>query len=178
MGKIFNPRTLFVISASVVAIFSRFVPHLDNFTAVTAVALFAGATMGNRSLSVFVPIAAMFITDIFFGFHPTMWATYGSMALITMLGWLIREKQNFMSITAASIASIIIFFVITNAAMWVVGFYLPGGLYSQDAAGLWASLVLGIPFAGGSVYGHLIFTALLFGVYHSVRIWKPSLVKA
>ncbi len=134
--------------------------------------------MGNRWLSLIVPVAALFITDIFFAFHATMWATYGSMMLITMIGWFIRDRQNFITITAASLVSVFVFFVITNAAMWVVGFYLPVSFYSQDAAGLASSLVMGIPFMGNTILSQLFYTAILFGAFHGIRVWKPTLVRA
>lgn len=178
MNKVFTPRAIFVISAVLIAAFSRFIPHPFNFTAVGAMALFAGATMGNRWLSLLVPVAALFITDIFFDFHPTMWATYGSMMLIAMIGWFIRDRQNFLTITAGSLLSVFVFFVITNAAMWVVGFYSPTSFYTKDAAGLADSLLLGIPFLGNTVLSQLFYTAVLFGSFHAIRVWKPTLVRA
>lgn len=178
MNKIFTPRILFVISAVFIAAFSRFIPHPFNFTAVGAMALFAGATMGNRWLSLVVPVAALFITDIFFDFHPTMWATYSSMALITMIGWVIRDRQNFITVTAASLVSVFLFFIITNAAMWVVGFYTTPAFYTQDAKGLADSIIMGIPFMGNTVISQLFYTAVLFGAFHGIRVWKPSLVRA
>lgn len=178
MNKVFTPRAIFVISAILIAAFSRFIPHPFNFTAVGAMALFAGATLNNRWLSILVPVAALFITDIFFQFHPTMWATYGSMALITMIGWSISKRQNFVSITTASLISVFLFFVITNAAMWVVGFYSPISFYSLDAAGLADSLILGLPFLGNTIISQLLYTGVLFGAFHYVRVRKPALVRA
>ncbi len=177
MNKIFSPRAIFVIGAVLIAAFSRFIPHPFNFTAVGAMALFAGATLGNRWLSLLVPVAALFITDIFFEFHPTMWATYSSMMLITMIGWMIRDRQNFITITGGSIASAVLFFLITNAAMWVVGLYRPDGFYSNDAAGLVASITAGIPFFANTLISQLFYTAVLFGAFHGIRVWKPTLVK-
>lgn len=178
MNKAFSPRTFFIISAIFIAAFSRFIPHPNNFTALGAIALFAGATLNKRWLSLIVPMAAMFITDMYFGFHPTMWATYGSMALITMIGWAISGRQNVKSIAIASVVSVFLFFVITNGAMWVVSFYLPEPFYSTDAKGLANSFIEGLPFLTNSMISQVLYTGLLFGAFHAARVYRPSLVRA
>lgn len=178
MSKAFSPRALFVISAIVIAAFSRFIPHPSNFTAVGAMALFAGATLNNRWLSLIVPVASLFVTDIFFGFHNTMWATYGSMMLITILGWAIAERQNFGTIASAGIVSVFLFYVITNGAMWVVSFYEPAPLYSTDAAGLSNALLEGLPFLGNTIISQFFYMAVLFGAFHAARVYRPALVRA
>lgn len=177
MNKILSPRLIFVLTAVGIAAMTRVLPHPPNFTAVTAMALFAGACMSNRWLSLIVPVLAMFITDLFLPSHNTMWAVYGALILTTMLGWTISKKQNFFTITAASLASVLLFFFITNAAMWVVGFFGPG-FYPQTADGLVASIMAGIPFLGNSLLSHVIYTGVLFGAFHAIKVWKPALVKA
>ncbi len=177
MNKVVSPRVIFVLTAIGVAALTRVLPHAPNFTAVGAMALFAGACMSSRWLSLVIPMAALFITDLFLGFHNTMWAVYGAVAATTMLGWIIRDRQNVLSITAASLASIAIFFFITNAAMWVVGFFGPG-LYPQTGAGLALSIESGIPFLNNSILSQLIYTGAMFGAFHAVKVWKPTLVKA
>lgn len=177
MNKVLSPRLIFVLTAIAIAAITRILPHPPNFTAVGAMALFAGACMSNRWLSLVVPMAALFITDLFLGFHNTMWAVYGAVAATTMIGWAIRERQNVLNVTAASIASIAVFFFITNAAMWVVGFFGPG-FYPQTGAGLALSIEAGIPFLNNSILSQLIYTGVLFGSFHLVRVWKPTLVKA
>lgn len=169
---------LFVVTAIAIAAMTRILPHPSNFTAVGAMALFAGATMSNRWLSLLIPAAALFITDLFLGFHNTMWAVYGAMALTTMIGWAIRDRQNFITITGGSLISVMLFFLITNSAMWVVGFFTPDGFYAQNASGLTASVVSGIPFLNNSILGQLVYTAVLFGAFHAVRVYKPALVRA
>lgn len=178
MNKVFSPRVIFVLCAIAVAALTRILPHPSNFTAVGAMALFAGATMSNRWLSLIMPMMALFITDIFLGFHNTMWAVYGAMGLTTMIGWVIRDRQNAITITGASVLSVLLFFLITNSAMWVVGFFVTDGFYSQDATGLTNSILSGIPFLQNSIAGQLVYTAVLFGSFHALRVWKPSLVRA
>ena len=169
---------IFVVTAVAIAALTRVLPHPPNFTAVGAMALFAGACMANRWLSLFIPMAALFITDLFLGFHNTMWAVYGAVAITTMIGWAIRERQNFLTITGASLLSVLVFFVMTNAAMWIVGFFIPDGFYPQTGLGLAMSIEAGIPFLDKSILSQLIYSGVLFGSFHAVRVWKPTLVKA
>jgi hypothetical protein len=178
MNKTLSPRTLFVISAVALAALTRILPHPPNFTAVGAMALFAGATLSNRWLSLLMPMAALFITDLILGFHNTMWAVYGAVGITTMIGWAIRNRQNFITIAGGSLVSVMMFFFITNASMWVVGFYTPNSFYSQDAAGLGLALEAGIPFLTNDVLSSLLYTGILFGTFHAIRVWKPTLVRA
>lgn len=177
MNKVFSPRLLFAVSAILIAAATRILPHPPNFTAVGAMALFAGACMSNRWLGLLVPMTALFITDIFIGFHNTMWAVYGAVAITTMMGWAIQKRQNVLTITASSIIAAFLFFYITNAAMWVVGFYTPDGFYPQTVAGLGMAIEAGIPFRNNGIISQLLYTGLLFGTFHAIKAWKPSFVK-
>ncbi len=169
---------IFVVTAIAIAAMTRILPHPSNFTAVGAMALFAGATMSNRWLSLLIPAAALFITDLFLGFHNTMWAVYGAIALTTMIGWVIRDRQNVITITGGSLIAVMLFFLITNSAMWVVGFFVPDGFYAQNWTGLYQSIAAGIPYLNNSLLSQLVYTGVLFGAFHAIRVWKPTLVKA
>jgi hypothetical protein len=135
-------------------------------------ALLAGALVPNRILSLLMPMTALFVTDLVLGFHNTMWAVYAAVGLTTMIGWMISKRQSVLSVTAGSLISIASFFFITNAAMWVVGFFTQG-FYPTTAAGLGLALESGLPFLS-----NLLFTAVFFGSFHALRIWKPAFVKA
>lgn len=175
-----TPRLVFVTAAILIAAATRLLHLPPNFTAIGALALFSGACMPNRFLSLLIPMIAMFATDLFLGFHNTIWAVYFSFGLITMLGWAISKKQSFGNIAAMSLVSSVLFFLITNAAMWVVGFFVPASeaFYSTSIAGLPASIIAGIPFFANTLISQLLFSAILFGAFHAAKNWKPSLVKA
>ncbi|MCK6640079.1 MAG: hypothetical protein L6Q81_08330 [Bacteroidia bacterium] len=177
MNKVISPRLVFVISAVAIAALTRILPHPPNFTAVGAMALLAGALVPNRLLSLVMPMAALFITDLVLGFHNTMWAVYAAVGFTSMIGWMISKRQNILTITAGSLISIASFFFITNAAMWVVGFFTQG-FYPTTAAGLGLALESGLPFLTNDIISNLLFTAIFFGSFHALRIWKPAFVKA
>lgn len=177
MNKVVTPRFIFVVSAIAIAALTRVLPHPPNFTAVVPMALFAGACLSNRWLSMLIPMLALFITDLALGFHNTMWAVYGATALTVMIGWFISQKQNVLNIAGASLVSLLAFFFITNAAMWVVGFY-GTGFYPQTPAGLVEAIMAGIPFMGGLLLSQVIYTGVMFGAFHFARVRKPALVRA
>ena len=62
---------------------SRFVPHPPNFTSVQALSFYLPAILGLK----FIPVVflSFVITDIFIGFHQTLFFTWGSIILIGLI---------------------------------------------------------------------------------------------
>lgn len=172
-NNIFTPQNLFVFIALIFAASTRLFPHPGNFTAIGAMGLFAGAIMNNRSLSLGLSIAILFITDSIIGFYDGFWVVYIAFALSVVLGWMISNKQNVRSITAASIASAVLFYIISNFGVWA-----GGGMYPMTGAGLGVCYIKALPFFYNGLLSQLLYGGLLFGIYHAIRMWKPSLVKA
>lgn len=175
-----TPRFVFVTVAILAAAATRLLHLPPNFTAIGALALFSGACMPNRWLSLLIPMIAMFATDLVLGFHNTIWAVYFAFTITTMLGWVISKQQSAGSIATMSIVSSLIFFFITNAAMWIVGFFVPASerFYSTSIEGLPLAIGSGIPFYANTLLSELLFGAILFGAFHVLKNWKPSMVKA
>ncbi|GAB4145827.1 MAG: hypothetical protein Fur0041_20340 [Bacteroidia bacterium] len=174
----FSPRMIFAVSAILIAAATRFIPHPPNFTAVGAIALFAGAVIPSRFWSMVIPFVAMFLTDLVYGFHSTMWAVYASFAMITMMGWAIQNKQNAVNMLGASLAASVLFFFLTNTAVWMADVTSPVSFYSKDLSGLMLCIDAGIPFFANTLISQLLFGGLLFGSYYALKVWKPALVKA
>ena len=63
---------------------SRIIPHPPNFTPVLALTLYASMHFGLRA-SPFV-IMAFALSDFFIGFHHLLIFTWGSLALISIIG--------------------------------------------------------------------------------------------
>jgi hypothetical protein len=164
-------RTLFIITVIAFAVISRFLPHPPNFTPIVAVALFGGAMISNRLLGFALPLIAMFISDIFIGFHNTMWAVYLSFALISLVGFALTNRQKFSTILGGSILSSIIFFVITNFAVWMSS----GGYYPKNVGGLIECYVAAIPFFNNGILGDLFYTTVLFGSFYLAQKKIPAL---
>lgn len=179
MKNSITPRFIFITLAVLAAALTRFLPHPPNFTAIGGIALFAGAFIPNRILSLIVPISVMVITDAVIGFHNTVWAVYLSIVLITMLGWLMQERKTIGGFVGTSLIASILFFFITNAAMWAVGFWTSEPLlYSKDFAGLVSAIELGIPFYSYNfLISQFVYGGILFGLFYTVKVWKPALLK-
>jgi hypothetical protein len=144
----------------VIASLSRLIPHQENFSPILGIALLGTAYLPNKWLKYFVPIAVMFISDLFLGLHSTMLFTYGSLALIVWVSSLMLKKVNFRTILNSSLLASIIFFLVTN-----FGFWLMSGLYTLDISGLARCFELAIPFYRNTLTSCLISTAVLFGIY-------------
>ncbi len=171
--KFFTPRMIFVISAILVAAVMRLVPHYPNFTPVAAIAIFGGAYINRKSLAFLLPIIAMFISDMIIGFHTTMVAVYIGMIISVGIGMMMKNRVKIGNVILASVASSVIFFLITNFASWYTGL-MP---YSKDFSGLMAAYVAGIPFFNTSLLGDLVSnsTVLFRIVFNLVSKRVPSM---
>ena len=165
-----TPRFLFISGIILIAALSRLLPHLPNFTPITAIALFSGAYLSKR-FAFIIPIAAMLIADFIIGFHGTMWAVYLSISLITLMGLGLASKIKIVTVLGYALASSILFFVITNFAVWIGNPY-----YSQDITGLATSYIAAIPFLSYTLLGDLFYSGILFGSFYLVHSRFPLLL--
>lgn len=155
----------------VVAAFSRLIPHWPNFTAIGAMALFAGSTLGFQLRSVLVPVVALLVTDLIFGFHSTMIAVYGATIFSIMLGAFFLQKRTVKKVLSFSILGSMSFFIVTNFAVWAID-----GMYSKDLNGLLQAYTMALPFFPSQIFGDLFFGAILFGSY-ALLARKKTLAK-
>eukprot|EP01035_Chromulina_nebulosa_P015876 gene15876-21045_t len=131
----------------VAGVLGRLIPHWPNFTPVLAAALFSGVYIKDKKWAFLVPVATMIISDLFLGFHPTMLFVYVSMAIIVWMGTMIK-KPAVGNVLLASVASSILFFIVTNFGSWAADAY---GLYTDDFSGLIASYAAALPFAANEI---------------------------
>lgn len=177
-SKIFTPRFVFITTLIVFAAISRLLPHVQNFTPVAAMALFGGAYFTNKRMAVIIPLVVMLISDVAlelltgWGFHNTMIYVYVAFVLTSLIGMLVGRKVSVLSVAGGSLASSVLFFIITNFGVWAAsGFEL-------GIAGLNTSYVLGIPFFAPTLLGDLFYNAILFGAFYLAQVKYPALVKA
>ena len=148
----------------------RLLPHWPNVTPIAALALFGAATFERKWLGLVAPLAALLLSDALIGFHGMMGAVYGSFALIWLLGlWALRQPSAW-RIAATSVTSSVLFFLITNFAVWYGSMYYP-----QTSAGLMTCYVAGMAFYDGTSFflngllGDLFYSAVLFGGYYLLQ---------
>jgi hypothetical protein len=149
-----------VIGLILAAAALRLLPHPNNFTPIAAMALFGARFLNNKTLAFVLPLGAMILSDYFLGFHSTMPFVYGAFILVLGIGFFLRKFKNFSSVVPAALGSSALFFLITNAGVWMTG-----TMYSKNFAGLMASYAAGIPFFHWTIAGDLFYSVALFGVY-------------
>ena len=149
---------LFVMLAVVV----RFIPHPWTFTPVAASLLFLGARGSRRWL--WVPFVLLAASDViltkFVYVMPFSWdhfVTWGYYVAILWLGTRLGKNAKPLSLVAASLASSVSFFLLSNFAVWACW-----NMYSTNLSGLMTSYVAGWPFFRQAVMGDLLFTAAFF----------------
>ena len=119
----------FVIVGS--AVFLRWMPHPPNFSPIPALALFGGAYFSKKWLALMVPLTAMFLGDLLWGFH--LWITpvvYLSIAFMVGTGVWLKKSRKPSRIIAAGLLNSVQFFIVTNMAVWAFG-----GTYSKSING-------------------------------------------
>ena len=170
-------RNKFLILFIFLGALTRFFPPIANFTPLAAMALFGGAYLINKKWAFIIPLTAIFISDIIFeiyngtGFYPDMIFVYGSMALITCLGFYLRGREQRQTIMVASLTGSIIFFLLTNFGTWTTGYY------GYTFTGLMNCYVAGIPFFKGTLLGDLFYNIVFFGGFALASRMTPILVK-
>ena len=173
ISKFVTPKLMIVSGIIIFAALMRLVPHYPNFTPVAALALFGGAHLGKRWLAFVIPLAAMFLSDLFLGFHNFMIPVYVSFLLVVLLGTLLRNNIKIVTVAGGAIAGSILFFLITNFAVWA-----GSPFYPQTFAGLMQSYTMAIPFFHSSLLGDLFFSGVFFGGFYLVQNYYPSLKEA
>ena len=145
--------TAIVIAAAI----SRLVPHPPNFTVIGALALFGGACFEKPLAAYLLPLAAMLLSDAVIGFHSGMPVIYLCFLLTTLLGRRMRGSRNIGMVAKMSLLSSVLFYVVTNFAVWA-----GGSMYPHTAQGLILCYTAAIPFFGNTLAGTMIYSAALF----------------
>lgn len=166
-----NKKNLWLIVAIIaLAAASRLMKHPPNFTPVAALALFGGWYF-TKKYFVFIPLLAMLASDAFIGFYD--WrltaVVYLGIALMFGIGWLLKKKANWRKVIAGSLAGSIIFFIITNFAVWALYQWYP-----HTWAGLINCFAIALPFFKNSLAGDLFYSVVLFGVYELVWFYASA----
>lgn len=148
-------------------VFARFLPHPPNFAPIAALALF-GACYLPRKWALLLPLAAMFVSDIFIGFYDigVMLAVYGSFLLIGGMGFLLKKRKNWYFVGGSALLAAVLFFLVTNFAVWA---FTPW--YAKTFAGLWQSYMLALPFFRYTLLGNLFYVSSFFGVFELANLW-------
>ncbi|KKR26823.1 MAG: hypothetical protein UT57_C0026G0008 [Microgenomates group bacterium GW2011_GWC1_39_7] len=105
----------------------------------------------------------MVCSDIVLGFHPVMWATYGSFTIAVLLGRLLKKRNNWKRIAFIATISSFQFFILTNFAVWLTGL-----MYPKTLSGLIECYFMALPFFRNSLLGDLFYTMMFFSAFEIV----------
>ena len=136
-------------------------------------ALFAGHYVKKR-WAVILPLGGMLASDYFLGFYEwqVMTSVYASIALAFVIGWYLQKRLKWWSLVFASLTSSIVFFVITNFAVWAFTNWYP-----HTWQGLANDFTLALPFFRNSLLGDLMYSGLFFGAYELILLWLNKMLK-
>ncbi len=152
------------------AVITRLVPHPWNITPIGAFGLFAGTKMPLRQAWL-VPIMALLVGDLISGFYSltVMAGVYLGFLVAPLIGrFLIRDDENPLQILGAVGVNALVFFLVSNFAVWAAGYYPP------TFEGLIACYIAGLPYMGISALGDGFYCTLLFGGQAAFRRLYPA----
>ena len=166
--KNYGSQILFSYLLVILGASARLLPHAPNFTPIAALALFGAVYLKKRD-SLWVPLAAMVLSDILIGFYHSfiMASVYGSFVLVGVLGIWLRSRRGSANnargwwggLFGCSLLGSTIFFLITNWAVWAWG-----GLYPHSFQGLLLCYGMALPFFRNTLFGDLFYVSLFFGI--------------
>ena len=165
MNKFFSDykKQIFPVGLILILALSRLIPHPWNFTPVIAVAIMSGYFFRNINFSYAIMLFSMLLADFFIGFYSHMLFVYSSLFLIVLIFFKISKKINYKNLFIFSFFGSVIFFLISNFGVWLVG-----NLYERNINGLIECYFMAIPFFKNTIISTLIFS------YSSLIIYKSS----
>ncbi|MDD4332946.1 MAG: hypothetical protein PHT51_02430 [Patescibacteria group bacterium] len=160
-------KIVFAVLLVLLAASSRLIKHPYNFTPIAAMSIFAGAYLCRR-WAVVLPLAAMLASDFFIGFYDwqVMASVYASIAVSFFVGRYLSKKIKWYSVVFGALLSSVIFFIITNFAVWI--FF---NWYPHTFAGLASCFTMALPFFRNTLAGDLLYSGVLFGGYEAVSLY-------
>ena len=149
-----------------IGVFWRLIPHIPNMTPLVGLSLFAGAYL-NRGPAFSIILAVLFISDLglalIFGYPVVGYYTFftytGFLGVILLgSGVLDGSKWRF---PAYILGSSFGFWIWTNFGVW-----LTAPFYTKNLDGLIACYNMAIPFLRNAIFGDLIWSCLIFGIFY------------
>ena len=161
---------LMIIAATAVRLVTYKFPYvLSNFNPIGAIALFAGAYFTDKWKAYLIPLATLFISDIFLNrLYSGHWEildnssimVYVFFAVVVFMGSLIK-KATVLNVFASSLIAVVLHWLLTDLPI--------GNLYPHTLAGYGQSLVAAIPFEKNMLFGDVVFCAILFGGFELAK---------
>ena len=130
---------------------SRFLPHPPNFTNLIALSFYVPLLFGRK----YIPLVffSFVITDLFIGFHNTLFFTWLSVIIIGYISILFKETLKYRVQGIA--VSLIVFYILSNFGGWL------SGMYAYNIMGLINCYVMAIPFFGNTIISTIVYISII-----------------
>ena len=150
--------------------------EMSGFTAIIAVAVFAGLRSAKIKNVFLLPLIVLLSTDIilqllyilniypFAGFYSGQIINYLLVLLVSVIPVLIKNK-NFAGIAFSTLAAPTVYFVLSNFSVWLMDGYQSLPAYSRNITGLINCYTAGLPFYKNSLISTIIFVPAFIGLY-------------
>jgi hypothetical protein len=139
---------------------ARLLPHAPGFLPVAASGLFAARMLRIPVLAIIVPVLGMILSDA--ALPGEDWRIqavgFAAIAIPAIAGIATRRWSGVLPTVATMVASSILFFLFSNAAVWAFS-----GMYPLNLPGLTQCYVAALPFLEKTAMGDLFWTGVLFG---------------
>jgi len=152
------------------AILTRFIPHMPNFSPVFGALLFGGAHLKKRD-AIWYPLVLLAASDVLLttlvykmrlGWGQSI--TWLGFAVVALIGYWLRKHETVARIGVAALAGPTAFFFISNFGVW-----LGWRMYPATWDGLIMCYVAALPFYWNSLLASVVYTAVLFGANEIYR---------
>jgi hypothetical protein len=158
------------LAAAAATVVYRLVPNwtLPNCTPVGALGLFGGGRLrGWKAYA--LPIVTMAVSDLglyaVYDRKPFNKWVYACFLVYPLLGRLLAKRNSVVRVGLGASLGAVVFFLVTNFAVWTTGHAVPGVVYEPTFAGLMKCYAYALPFFGYTLAGDLGFAAALFGAH-------------
>ena len=169
MRELYNSRTSSILILITILAFSRLIPHPPNFTPLLGMAVFSGVIFDRKIFAFVVPLVAMLLSDLVIGFHSSMPIIYFAIMLNVGVGFLLVSKFSYLKSILALVSGALIFFIVTNFAVW-----LGSGMYSQDLNGLISCYIMALPFFQNTLLSSLVYG---LGAFYLFDLFENKFLK-
>lgn len=142
----------------VFGILSRLLVTVPNFSPALALVLFGGVHL-KKPYALLLPVALMMLSDLFLGLHHLVFFTWGSLILVSLIGRWLRHRKSPIHVIGASVGSAVVFFLITNFGVWIMGYY------PRSVEGFLQCYAMAIPFFRSTLLSTVSYSAVVFGIY-------------
>lgn len=161
---------LMIYLVVLLAVLTRFIPHMPNFSPVFAALLFGGAHLKRRD-AIWYPLLMLAASDVVlttlvyrmrFGWGQSI--TWLGFAVVALIGYWLRNRESIGKLGVAALAGPTAFFLISNFGVW-----LGWRMYPPTWDGLIACYFTAVPFYRNSLLATVFYAAVLFGANEIYR---------